>query len=552
METSKHATPRPQRRMLWRTAVVATAATAMVPLPLLTASAYEAGDWSGSLMRGRAFGATAGLTHPSAPSVRVGEVALQSLACNPMAYDRTDPGFTTQLNHVALLDVPLPDGTLVAETDQIRNSGHADATPDYAESVEQSTVHEVNLLAGRIRATLVEANAHTRLDDTGFNHHTRSDSYPDAPTFTDASASTGTTFQDLVVDPDGPAGPGAPVRIDEHVGPNSYYALPGLGWVVLNEQKTAGSSYPNPLYDPTRPSLYPKSVHSGIDVNAIHVYLADDPSTSEPESFAGYVGDIVVGHAETRVAPSTGRLSGFAYATRGTVDPFLTSGPQAIVSLPCAGTRGKDGVLQERVRTQASAVAPAPSGSPIATLLQSGTMRSAVSGYTDEDDALSRSTERIESLRLFTDSAGNSRITADVLETVATSTGTLDKVESVGASNIGRLVIDSDGNPATANQTFAGGAPANTKIDLPGLGWVKINEQNCVDRSDPELSTGTCSSSNVVNKEADGDPAVIANTHYNAITVYGLHIKITVPDNPSGLPVGAEIFVSVAHADVAY
>jgi hypothetical protein len=73
--------------------------------------------------------------------------------------------------------------------------------------------------------------------------------------------------------------------------------------------------------------------------------------------------------------------------------------------------------------------------------------------------------------------------------------------------------------------------PPNTVIELPGIGFVILNEQFCD-------ANGT-----LANQCSDGTALGRAG-----LTVRNIHVVVTVPDNPSGLTPGAEIIVAEAHS----
>jgi len=520
------------------------------------AVAFPAGTFQGDQVRGRAFGAAASVLNPGLDpasttddtSVSIGEIAVQSMSCNPAlgsTVSKSADDLTSNLNLVAGLTVPLPNASVpLARTGELKQTGYATAEATRADAYERSVVQSVNLLDGRIVADVVQSDAWTTHDAAGYHHHSTIQDgikYEDHGPFTDPSnpwnPMTESTFANLFIDADGPGGL-APVAMDPHVKPNTMIKLSNVGYVVLNEQKLAGTKYPNPS-DPR----YPKGAYSfsGVDVNAIHVYLFDDPATAVRESFFGYNGDLTVAHAETRVQPAPGRLSGFAYGSRGTVDPFLLSGPQAIVGLPCGGTNGVD-----RNRTQLATQVPAPTNAQgVTALLNTGTMSSTVNGLVKfgSDNPYSLSTEDIQAVRLITASDGSSRVSADVLHVVARTDGTPTSVTSSAAGTyFANLVVDADGPGGLAPVTYTATPAPNTKIPLDGLGELILNEQNCSDKANPDLSLKRCTSI-----RDDG-----TNTTYNGLTTYGIHLRVTVSPNPTGLPLGAEVFVGVAHSDVAF
>ena len=113
---------------------------------------------------------------------------------------------------------------------------------------------DINILNGLITADEVIANVMSSRTAAGA-----------------VSTADGSTFQNLVV-------AGVPVATgDAQLAPNTNITLPGVGYVVLNEQLPTGDGVTS----------------SGLTVNMIHVYL---------QSLTG-TGDIIVGSATSSVGP---------------------------------------------------------------------------------------------------------------------------------------------------------------------------------------------------------------------------------------------------------
>ena len=562
--SGQHATPRRQpggrgrfRTLAGALALIAGGVVSAAPTPGL---AFSESGFEGDQVRGRAFGAAGQVIHPGLDpvstaddtSVSIGEVAVQSMSCNPALgspLSKSAEELTSTLNVVGSLTVPLPNTTAtLARSDELKQSGYATAEPTRADAFERSVVQKVNLLDGRITADIVQADAWTTHDARGYHHHSTSQdgiANEEHGPFTDPDnpwvPRTDSTFTNLFVDPDGPGGL-APMAMDPRVAPNTVIQLSGLGRVVLNEQRLAGTKYPNPL-----DKRFPKGAYSfsGVDVNAIHVYLVDDPTTAARESLAGYTGEITVAHAETRVQPAPGRLSGFAYGARGTVDPFLATGLVGIVGLPCGGTNG-----EPRNRTQGVTQVAAPSGAALTQLLRTGTISSTVKGLVKAGNIspYSESVEEIQTVRLLTDGNGVSRVSADLLRAVARTDGTAGGVTSSGAgTSFVNLVVDPDGSGPAAPIVVDQSPPPNTRIALNGLGVLILNEQNCFDQANPATARRSCTS-----LRAATPTEAASNTRYNGLTTYALHLRVTESPNDAGLPVGAEVFVGVSHSDVAF
>ena len=167
----------------------------------------------------------------------------------------------------ALPSTPSPTGDVrTAEADALSVPGALSASflnSTAAGAVEQggasaetvASVADVNILNGLIRAAEVVAVATSGRDGSSA-----------------WSNGLGSTFEDLVV------GGVRVVSGDRTVAPNTRMSLPGVGYVVLNEQRRTGNG----------------STSSGITVNMIHVFLKNALTGST-------VGEIIVGSASSRV-----------------------------------------------------------------------------------------------------------------------------------------------------------------------------------------------------------------------------------------------------------
>jgi hypothetical protein len=116
-------------------------------------------------------------------------------------------------------------------------------------------------------------------------------------------------------------------------------------------------------------------------------------------------------------------------------------------------------------------------------------------------------------------------VSAQVVRSQANSSGTSTTATSndSGTSFVGLSVL---GTPAAV------GANRNQVVELPGIGFVILNEQFC----DNGAALPTCTSGSA------------AGT--SGLTVRAIHLVVTVPSNPTGLTPGSEIIVAEAHSDV--
>ncbi|HEV8420777.1 MAG TPA: choice-of-anchor P family protein, partial [Actinomycetota bacterium] len=92
-----------------------------------------------------------------------------------------------------------------------------------------------------------------------------------------------------------------------------------------------------------------------------------------------------------------------------------------------------------------------------------------------------------------------------------------------------------DGDTKLVGVTVAGTpVPAtpdpNTRIEIPGIGYVILNEQFC----DDQASLPDC-----------------AGSEHTGLTVRAIHLVVTAPDNPLGLRVG-DVIVAEAHSGATF
>ncbi|WP_027133712.1 choice-of-anchor P family protein [Geminicoccus roseus] len=284
-----------------------------------------------------------------------------------------------------------------------------------------------------------------------------------------SSSIAGSTFTNLKV---------AGVSVSADVAPNKTLALPGIGKVTFKKTATTSTSTVNQIT---------------VDMLVIDVTMNN--------SFKLAIGaQIKIGHAFSGYwrAPSNVEVGGQAWATESNTkvgkDLVNRIGRAAFVSFSCEGTSGK---------TRTNNVA----GTSIGKILTYGSGYTTGTGGPNASGATAKTTATLESVKLL-----NGLITASIVKAVAEETMVNGKLtrSTKGSGLIGLKVM---GLSIPAN------LPPNTRLALPGIGYVIVNEQL--------FPTGSRS-----------------RTQVN-----GLHVVITsVPLLGSlGLPVGSEIIV--AHAD---
>ena len=194
-------------------------------------------------------------------------VALCSAAVPASASGQTTSRATGLAVNTALASVTSPvaqlpgDGSMATDnTPNVSVDGLAGADNLFAMATggdrsaeSNSTLENVSLLNGLITANSVVALASSWLTDLGA-----------------ASAASGSQLDNLVVNG---------VTYSSGVAPNTRVSLPGVGYVILNEQRRSGDGFSS----------------SAITVNMIHVVLTNALTGAK-------TGDIIVGSATSQVS----------------------------------------------------------------------------------------------------------------------------------------------------------------------------------------------------------------------------------------------------------
>ena len=196
----------------------------------------------------------------------LGLLLLSSAALPSTASAQTSRAFgiavTTSLTSVTSPVAALPgDGSMATDnTPNVNVDGLAGADNLFATATggdrsaeSSSTLENISLLNGLITANSVVALASSWLTDLGAS-----------------SAASGSQLDNLVVNG---------VSYSSGVAPNTRISLPGMGYVVLNEQRRSGDGF----------------MSSGITVNMIHVVLVNALTGMK-------TGEIIVGSATSQVS----------------------------------------------------------------------------------------------------------------------------------------------------------------------------------------------------------------------------------------------------------
>jgi hypothetical protein len=323
-------------------------------------------------------------------TVESGRSALSVLGCVAQ----------TGVNHantVASVNAPpaLTTGT-------IDTSVASKATGTGVASTSSSTIQSANLLSG-----LVTADAVTSVSTTSRNGSTGAFGV----------SAAGTKFVNLVV---------AGTPITGTPAPNTKITLPGVGYVVLNQQTS-----------------HVGTASAGLMVTAIHVVV----TITTPVADAGT--QVEVGFATSSLGgPVRGLLDGVGYGASAHVGSTVIAGEEFPQPMPCLGTHGN-------TLTNSAAAVTIPG------VLTTGTVTDTANGTANPKKVAGEVTAAVQDLNL----AGivtATAVTADV--TAAGNPPSLgDKSSFVG--------LTVSGQPGIGDNV-----PPNTKVHLPGIGTLWLHK----------------------------------------------------------------------------
>jgi hypothetical protein len=419
----------------------------------------------------------------SALTARVQDTLL-GLNQSLVSVSTSQSGVGAQTRSDQLLNVALPaPGGEVLRADVLRSSSGSVVTASPAEASQTSTAEAANLnvMNGLVTASAVRAVATARASGNS-----------------SSVSSVGSVLKDVTVR--GAAmGDAAPnTRVDlppDLFGPGSY--------VVLNE-RTASTSRPAPTQ--TSGGTYA----ADLEVNMIRVHITDElPLVAGNQAL-----DVTVANAKAHadfpqitVCPGAPlqAVSGHAYVLREANDVLTIPVTHGFVSiLPTGGHDHQD--LAQASTSAASAGA----------------------AVTDSNGALSptSASSYAQAAGLCIASAPSGcTIAAQLVKSQANSSGGSSSASSNdnGTNFVGLSVL---GTPTTV------GASRNQVVELPGIGFVILDEQFCDNGAAlPNCAGGSAAGS-------------------SGLTVRAIHLVVTVPSNPTGLRAGTEAIVAEAHADV--
>jgi len=379
-----------------------------------------------------------------------------------------------------LLSVPVP-GYLQA--DVLRASSTSEITNAPAQAMHTSVSEAVNvyILSGLVKASLVRGVATTTASGS-------------ASSF----SSIGSTFKDLVVNG----------KAINNVTPNTRIDLPavpfGEGSYVLLYERVGSTSTPAPG------QVEGGTYAAALTVNMIHVVIKGLPG---PGDETEVIVSNAVAHAdfpqrELCAIPPKQMVSGHAFIASATTDPSLVPTMVGFVSIPATGGRDHQDLDEATIGSE----------------VRAGASMSESSGALSATNSTASSFAQVTGVCLPT--PGCTTLGATAVKSQANSTADGGASSNKDGTELVGLVVM--GTPVSANP------PPNTTMELPGIGFVILNEQFCDNNG---TLAANCS-----------DGTVAGNS---GLTVRAIHVFITVPGNPAGLQEG-EVIVAEAHSDATF
>ena len=223
-------------------------------------------------------------------------------------------------------------------------------------------------------------------------------------------------------------------------------------------------------------------------VNMIHLYVT---KANAAGMSAG--SELIIGHAQSGIAgPIVGSLTGLSYGTEITsASSIVDSGPTALLGLPCLGTDGK-------IETVSS------DGTMLPTVLRVGNITDTVKGTVGQGSSEGNTTSTVHGLNL----AGVVTAQSVRADAHVSSNGITVSVSDAGTGFDGLKIL----GQAQPNNSIA----PNTRKVLPGLGTLWLRR---------EIKSGS------------------------SIQIRMIELIVTAV-NARGLPVGTDIRIGVASADI--
>ena len=396
-------------------------------------------------------------------------------------------GSTRDEDQLLTVTVPNPFGGPIVAANVVRASSESTITESPAQSTHTSIAETaaVSLLSGFITADAIRAQA--------------------TATTTGSSASIssiGSVIKNVIVGD-------TAVNV---VNPNTRVDLPagrfGPGSFVIFYERIGSTSTPAPG------QIQGGTYAANLTVNMIHVLVTD----LQPNLVGNQRVEVIVSNAiaesdfpQTDLCeiPPDQTVSGHAFVASAATEPSTLPTTVGFVDIPPSG--GLDHQSLENVA--------------ISGAVSAGASESESSGSITGGASTASSFARASGVCLLPD-GGACGISATAVMTKSNSTANASGASSndTGTQLVDVVVL---GTPVSSTP------PRNTVIDLPGIGFVILNEQFC----DNQGTLPNCSNGAVAG--------------HAGLTVRAIRLFVTAPDNPLGLQTG-QVIVAESHSDAAF
>lgn len=323
-------------------------------------------------------------------TVTSGRSALSVLGCVSQAG-------VTHTNTVASVSAPeITTGT-------INTSAASQSTGTAVDSSSSSTVQSANLLGG-----LITADAVTSVSTTSRNNSTGAFSV----------SAAGTQFVNLTV---------AGTPVGNTPAPNTKITLPGVGYVVVNQQTSHVGTH-----------------SASLTVIGLHVVV----TVTTPVAVEGT--QVEVAYATSSLGgPVRGLLSGVGFGADAHVGGNVIAGEEFPQPMPCLGTHGNT------LTNSGAAV-------PISGVLTAGTVTDTANGTANGRNVAGEVTATVQNVDLL-----NGMVTATAVHADVTASGNPptfgDKSSFLGLAVSGQPGIGDN-------------VPPNTKVPLSGIGTLWLHK----------------------------------------------------------------------------
>ena len=260
----------------------------------------------------------------------------------------------------------------------------------------------------------------------------------------------------------------AGLPVNSNPAPNTTMALPGLGSVVLNEQ--------------SGPSNSPHTTSIGVIMMDVHITGLNSAGLAPGTR-------IIIAYVQSAVLPAALTANAYAFYASGLGGSNPTVGPVAIAGVSCRGGSSTIG----------------SNGTTLPTVGSTGNETSSASGQITSSGVTATAQNSISNVNLL-----NGLVSADKVATIANAAW-----NGTGSRSGSTTFV----NAKVAGSALPTNPPPNTRENLPGIGYVIVNEQS-------GSNNASGASENVI----------------------GMDIYITVSNNSLNLPVGTRIIVSRSSA----